>query len=61
LKTGSLLKSPDAQNARYGRNAPNWNVTGTQNCSPYIRHARLTDYRILSDCVARLLELKRWA
>jgi len=33
-----VSKTPDAQNARYGKIAPNWNVSGTRNCSLYIRY-----------------------
>jgi hypothetical protein len=41
LKTGNLLKTPDAKNAQYGRIAPDWNVSGTLNRSLCIRYAYL--------------------
>ena len=37
-ESSCVSKTPDAQNARYAKIAPNWNVTGTRNCSLYIRY-----------------------
>jgi len=37
LKTGNLLTFSSARNARYGKIAANWNVSGTRICSLYIR------------------------